>query len=647
MILALAVYPMFAATPALHPLFSDHAVLQAGGLVPVYGTSEPNTTLNVNIGTETRSVPVDGNGSWRTVFRTLRSGSTYEIKLNGLVASRDVVTGEVWFAAGQSNMVIENYTTDNGQQAVAEATPKVRMFVVPREFSDTPKSTFTRGRWLLSNEADIPSLPATPFWFGVNLSGQLGSPVGMIVAGWRATRIEAWMSRRAMEKSRAGQDVLQRELDPKAVEARGAERQKLEAEFREFVKDTSTTGVDQGWQQPEYNDKTWQPATLPGSNDQITNGVFDGAIWFRKDVRLPESTINSGGTLRLGQIRDLDAVYFNGEKIGETKLEQIDLRQASNSRTYSVPAKLFRPGVNTIAIRVYDFSEDGGFSSPPSEVGFEEFTTGKRTSLAGTWKYRIERQLNSASMPDRPALDDAKNDISVLYNAMVNPCIDYAIRGFIWYQGEANAEKFVEYRSLFPELIRDYRDKWQNDNLPFYFVGLSNFGPRDQAPGESAMASIRDAQLSGLNEPRTAMTTAIDLGSINDIHPRNKREIGRRLSLLALDGTYHQAGLFKSPMYRNFRVDGNKVRILFSNARGLRSSLNRPPVGFTIAGRNRKFLDATATIEGEMVVVESSKVPRPVAVRYLWADNPNANLENEAGLPAMPFRTDTWLLSPP
>jgi sialate O-acetylesterase len=646
MMIALAICPLFAATPTLHPLFSDHAVLQAGGLVPVYGTSEPNTTLSVSIGTETRSVPVESNGAWRTVFRNLRSGSTYEIKLNGLVAANDVVTGEVWFAAGQSNMRNAIYTTENVKQAEGEANPKVRMFVLNREFSDSPKSVMSPMKWVLTNEVDTGGLPATPFWFGINLSRDLDTPVGMIVAGWGATRIEAWMSRQAMEKSSTGQDILRRELDPRAVEARVGERQKRDQEFREYVKDTSTTGVDGGWQQPDFNDKFWQPATLPGSNDRITTDVFDGAIWFRKDVRLPESTINSGATLRLGQIRDLDAVYVNGEKVGDTKLEEIDLRQPSNSRTYPVPAKLFRPGVNTIAIRVYDFSEDGGLSSPPSELGFEEFTTGKRTSLAGTWKYRIERQLNSANMPDRPSLDDAKNDISGLYNAMVNPCIDYAIRGFIWYQGESNAKNFVEYRSLFPELIRDYRNKWQNDNLPFYFVGLSNYGPRDQAPGESGMASIRDAQLSGLNEPRTAMTTAIDLGSINDIHPRNKREIGRRLSLLALDGTYHQAGLFKSPMYRNYRLDGNKVRILFSDAKGLRSSLNRPPVGFTIAGRNRKFVDATATIEGEMVVVESSKVPRPVAVRYLWADNPNANLENEAGLPAMPFRTDTWLLSP-
>ncbi|MBM4018526.1 MAG: sialate O-acetylesterase [Planctomycetes bacterium] len=231
---------------------------------------------------------------------------------------------------------------------------------------------------------------------------------------------------------------------------------------------------------------------------------------------------------------------------------------------------------------------------------------------------------------------------SSLYNGMIAPLIPLGIRGAIWYQGESNAGRPYEYRKLFPAMIQDWRNHWGQGDFAFLFVQLANFMARKDEPAESNWAALREAQTMTLALPRTGMACIIDVGEANDIHPKNKQDVGRRLALAALAGTYGKDVVYSGPMYESMKVEGDKVRLAFRHIGGGLAAKGDKLTGFAVAGKDRKFAWADARIEGNTVVVSAKDVPEPVAVRYAWADNPDSSLYNKADLPAVPFRTDDW-----
>jgi len=226
---------------------------------------------------------------------------------------------------------------------------------------------------------------------------------------------------------------------------------------------------------------------------------------------------------------------------------------------------------------------------------------------------------------------------------MIAPLIPFGIRGAIWYQGESNADRAYQYRELFPTMISNWRQKWGEGQFPFLFVQLANYMATQPEPGESAWAELREAQLMTLSLPNTGMATIIDIGEANDIHPRNKQDVGKRLALWALAKTYGQDVVYSGPLYQSMAIEGNKIVLRFEDVDGgLIAQGGGPLQGFAIAGEDHKFVWANAEINGQTVVVSSEAVAQPVAVRYGWANNPVCNLYNRAGLPASPFRTDDW-----
>ena len=232
---------------------------------------------------------------------------------------------------------------------------------------------------------------------------------------------------------------------------------------------------------------------------------------------------------------------------------------------------------------------------------------------------------------------------SGLFNAMIAPIVPYALQGAIWYQGESNAGRAYEYRTLFPAMIQDWREAWAQGDFPFLFVQLANFMAVKPEPGESTWAELREAQTMTLALPKTGMAVAIDIGDADDIHPRNKQDVGKRLALNALAIAYGKKVVYSGPLYERMKREGNAIRLHFKHVNGGLTTPNGEPLrGFAIAGADRKFVWADARIEGNTVVASSPQVPEPVAVRYAWADNPKCNLYNRAGLPASPFRTDDW-----
>ena len=330
-------------------------------------------------------------------------------------------------------------------------------------------------------------------------------------------------------------------------------------------------------------------------------------------------------------IDDEDITYFNGVEIA---------RGAGymTPRTYTIPAKLVKAGKAVLAVRVSDFGGEGGIHGKAEELYVE--ADGKRICLAGDWKYRIGLSLKGFP----PALVSPIQSSSyptVLFNAMVKPWTAFPIKGVIWYQGEANVGRPEQYGDLFPALITDWRRQWRSD-FPFYFVQLANFMESKEIQPDSEWAALREAQTKALKLDQVGMAVTIDIGLADDIHPKNKQEVGRRLALVALAGSYGKNVSGSAPVFRNYRIKGDKMELDFGQKQDGFQIKGTTLKGFTIAGPDRVFYPAEAMVQNGTIIVFSPEVSIPLAARYGWADNPDCNLYGENGLPVAPFRTDCW-----
>jgi sialate O-acetylesterase len=304
-----------------------------------------------------------------------------------------------------------------------------------------------------------------------------------------------------------------------------------------------------------------------------------------------------------------------------------------------------------LAVRVFDHYGVSMFHGPAAlmQLKVSENEAAPAVSLAGPWCYQVEVKLDPAAIcgpggngPTMPLGPDSQNAPSRLFNAMIHPLIPYAIRGAIWYQGESNASRAYQYRALMPALIEDWRQWWDQGDFPFYMVQLANFKERKPEPAESEWAELREAQTLTLRLKNTGMACIIDIGDAWDIHPRNKQDVGKRLALWALAKDYGRQRVYSGPMYRAMERQGDALCVSFDHVGGGLVAHGETLNGFAIAGADKQFVWAQAVIQGDTVIVRSDAVPEPVALRYGWADNPDCNLYNKQGLPAVPFRTDEW-----
>jgi sialate O-acetylesterase len=494
-----------------------------------------------------------------------------------------------------------------------------------------------------------------------------------VLASVGGTPAEAWTPREALRADATLApmvEALDQALNDKALHEELAK--KLAAwEAKNFHQDQANRGEKLGW--ARAGGGKWETMAIPQLWEAAGQNV-DGAIWFRREVTLPEAWGGAELTLSLGAIDDFDVTYWNGERVGATGADTPQYWSAP--RKYQVPGRLVKVGRNVLAVRVFDHFGGGGFAGTPAQMNVRRTAapaTGTAAPapaepatattnaveaplpLAGNWSYKIERKLKPAlaDWNTRPKLLGADDPSSptVLWNAMVAPFAGLPIAGVIWYQGESNVAKASQYRTLFPALIRGWRAAWNEPKLPFLFVQLPNFeGPAGGAKpplGESPWAELREAQALALREPRTAMAVTLDIGEAKDIHPREKQEVGRRLALAALKVVYGRDVLAYGPTFAAAVRDGAAIKVRFTNvAGGLTTSDGRPPKGFMVAGVDRIWRAAEARIEGGNVVVSNGEVAEPIAVRYGWGDDPAATLRNQADLPAAPFRSDDWATVP-
>ena len=626
----------------LPAMFSDNMVLQRDLKIPIWGTAPAGSSVTVQLQQQRKTAKANAEGKWRVNLEAMPAGGPYQLVVTGnaTITFSNVMIGEVWLCSGQSNMEMPLVSTwakvDNFEQEVAEANfSNLRLFSAKRAKSTRPLADVESAGWKVCDPASVKDFSATAYFFGRHLQQKLGVAVGLIQSAWGGTVVEAWTSGaslktmpdisgfvRALETTK--RDSI---FDPNIFEAKLAEwYAALE------TKDASAQG-QRGWSSLEYDDFAWSSMTLPQKWEFAGLPSFDGLLWYRKTIDMPAAFAGQALTLELGPIDDYDWTFFNGVQIGATP-------SYNAPRRYRVPAELVRPGKNLLAIRVLDTGGDGGLYGRPEQLKLQKDST-TTLSLAGEWRYKAGLTLQELPLP--PSAPTSPNRPTVLYNAMIAPLVPYALRGAIWYQGESNAGRAYQYRELFPLMIKDWRKQWQQGDFPFLFVQLANFRAVNAEPVADDWAELREAQTMTLALPNTGMAVTIDIGDANDIHPGNKQEVGNRLALNARALVYGEKMVYSGPKYKTMKLEGNRVRLFFDHAEeGLMIKGGDVLQGFAIAGADQKFVWADAKLEGNTVVVSHTHIAQPVAVRYAWSINPACNLYNQAGLPALPFRTDAW-----
>lgn len=633
----------------LPSIFGDEAILQRGRSNPVWGWDRPGQVITLTVEGDSAAHPsataiAASDGSFRLACPELPAGGPYRLRIRGSserVLDR-VLVGEVWLASGQSNMEWKVAQASDAEREIAAATwPEIRMFTSAR-LASREISRVGGGQWRTCTPDTAHDFSAVGYYFARELHRELKVPVGIIDASWGGTPIEAWMGMNALRSvmdidaelaqwSRSPSDVARIRADYEAAMVRW--------EAENLPNDTGNEGEAKGWARADLDDDAWPSMTLPGAW-QGRGLRFNGTVWFRRTVELDASWAGQDLTLSLGTIDDFDHTYFNGAEVGAHPKGTPGAYQIH--RVYQIPAAMVRPGKNVIAVRVFDHIGEGGFMGPSVEMFLE--TAGperKRLSLSGAWRYEVERRIPLVSFevfktcPAPPSILVQQNSPASLFGGMIAPLVPFGLRGVIWYQGESNTEQHQLYAQRMIAMIRDWRAQFGQAAMPFYLTQLANY------VASPAWPFLREAQADALSEPATGMAVTIDIGDSVDIHPKNKQEVGRRLSLLALARTYGRRDVEDSgPVFERVELGEGRARVHFIHAAGLRARGGGAVKGFTLAGADGIHRPADARIDGDSVVVTSAPVAEPKSVRYAWADDPVANLENGAGLPAAPFRTD-------
>jgi len=642
----------------LPSLIGDNMVLQQKTDIHIWGNALPGTRIDVSASWGGTGKSVTGDDKvWSVTMPTPDAGGPFTITVEApdtTITLDNVLVGEVWVCSGQSNMEMPlagwppNDTIMYSAETIASASvSEIRLFNVQRKVSAEPL-TGCSGNWEVCSPSTVDQFSATAYFFGLKLYDELKIPIGLIESAWGGTPAEAWMSADILEES--GEFVSEIKKIKESVPLIAGYQSWLDS-HKQIVADAS--GENQ-WKDLsfsddvvpaiDFNDSEWPVMKLPGQFEQVT-GDFDGVVWFRRSVDLPEEMSGRDLTLSLGPIDDMDRTYFNGKLVGSH--EVAGFWQAE--RNYDIPKDLARPGANMIAVRVLDNQGGGGIWGKPGSMKLIDYENKSvQVDLEGEWKYQPSAELvgnrffvfdpsqKDFSSVARPTAVGPSTPTS-LYNGMINPLVNYPVKGAIWYQGEANVGRADQYAKIFPMLIRNWREAWNNEALAFYFVQIAPYVYSGVDSTESAF--LRGAQEKALQLPNTGMVVTLDVATVMNIHPPFKKEVGERLANLALSKNYGKDIPTQGPVFKSATAEGNSIRVQFDFVDKGLVKKGGLLTEFELAGQDGKFLKADARIDGNEVIVSSKKILKPVFVRYCWRNGSTASLFNGDGLPALQFTT--------
>ncbi len=641
--------------PFLHPLFTDNMVLQRGMADPVWGWTTPGQTVTVSMNGKKATATAGQDGKWTAKLGPFQAGGPYTLTVEGpppagadgapaspeaapaakpatlkLITLNNVMVGDVWLCSGQSNMEFGVGDLAQPEETITAANDAdLRLFTVSKLPALDPQDA-TTGQWqpctpaTLKGQGTGNGFSAVAYFFGRELQETLHVPIGLVVSSWGGTPAEAWTSEGVLRQAVP-------ELGPQ-LDQLDAARTGTGTEAESFADwyTKNDPGTPANWQDPALDDSAWKPLPQPGFFQKA--GVpelagINGVVWYRRAFDLPAGNTGKDAVLHL-LADDNDTTWVNGTQVGTT--EGYD-----TPRAYAVPASLLKPAGNVVAVRVLDTGGTGGLWGDPAVLKLE-VPGGTDLPLAGPWRVHLGVALSQAT-PLPASIANNPNFPSVLYNGQISPLATFGIKGAIWYQGEANAGRDAQYRRLLPAMIANWRQAWGEGNFPFLIVQLAGYG----SPDATAWPELREAQwLTARNVPNAGIATAIDLGDPASIHPKNKKEVGHRLALVAEAKAYKEKVAYAGPVYQNMSVADGIVKLTFTHTGGgLAAKDNKPLTGFEVAGDDGAFVPADARISGSLVILSSPKVAHPKAVRYAWSGYPACSLYSKEGLPAFPFDT--------
>lgn len=616
--------------PFVSGIFGDNMVLQRGRPDTIWGWSQPGDNVRVEIGGHAATGVAGADGRWQVKIDPPKTGGPYTLKITGrqMVELKNVMVGDVWLCGGQSNMQLPLRFTLNGDDVVKAANlPEIRYFTVADHVAYR-HSDVVNGSWKVVSPDTAGMMSAVAFYFAHKLEQEIHVPIGLVVDAVGGTPAEAWTSADALKPLHEF-DAQLAMVDKLAAE--GA------PEYGNYIMhwyDEYDTGLKEKWFAPELDDAEWKTVVVPGGFAELGVPDTPAVVWFRKEIDVPNPVPEGRTMILLGEIERMDTVYINGTSVGASSWVE-------NPRAYFIRPGVLKPGKNLIAIRVFKTKPDGGFMGKPEQL---HLVLGDKTSipLAGEWKAK----LSVDARPPHPlpmAWENWPVMPAVLYNGMLAPVAPLEITGAIWYQGEQNSPHGYEYRKVLPAMIGDWRSVFGQGDFPFLIVSLPKFMQHSAVPTDDGWADIRESQaIAAATTPNSCLVVTIDTGEADNIHPKLKEPVGDRLAFCALAKAYHKHVVYSGPTLKSVDRRPGEIRLHFAHADGGLVVKGAKPGEFSIAGDDRKFYWADAHIEGKTVIVSSPEVPHPTQVRYAWQSNPEATLFNGAGLPAGPFRTDTW-----
>lgn len=607
-------------------LFRTGAVLQRNTTVPVWGTAASSTTVTVSLDYAEQSVRAAGDGTWMVELEPRPAGGPHQLMVTtntDTLIAENIMFGDVWIASGQSNMEWTVANSADAENEIASADDTLlRHYKVPRTWSYDPEDTLAGGEWHHSNPEHVAAFTAVGYSFARELRAAADIPIGILNTSWGGSRVEAWMDPTALELD---ETQIAQLLDAPRARADSLMQVYTEEHGASADTDPGFDGDEPIWADPELDASDWMEIAVPGTWEAGGLEGLNGIAWYRTTFEL--ESVPAEAELRLGTVDDRDMTWINGQLVGETGRYLVE-------RAYTIPEGVLIAGTNQLTVRVHDTGGNGGIVVGDYPLALQ--WSGGEVQLEGMWKIRVGQfQINPGGSPNQQP--------TLLYNAMIHPIISYPVTGFIWYQGESNAtdpETATAYAGQFQSMILRWRELWDNAAAPFLFVSLASFLPAQEEPGESNWAILRESQAAALELPKVGQAITLDVGEADDIHPRNKQDVGYRLALWARNLVYGDELVYSGPIYRDHLIEDGKIYITFDHTGGGLVSRDGPLGGFAISGPDEVYVWAEAQIQGDSVVVSHPDIPNPVAVRYAWADNPDtANLINVEGLPAAPFRT--------
>lgn len=506
----------------LSPLFSDGMVLQRDTAVTIRGNAGSGCKVSVVFDGEEYVCCAKEDGSWSVPLYAFSAGGPYTMEIyseNDILKVKNVLVGDIWLCGGQSNMELrmmraKHMYPDDMQNA---DNPFIRQFAVPQIYDfHGPKDELSGGSWEVLSPRSVVDFSAVGYFFAKRLYERYKVPIGLIAAAVGGTPIHAWMGEDMLREFPEAQHEACKYSDDYFVNKLMKEEMEYSKTYYKLL-DKTDTGLSEGWHNPKYDDSGWAERELISPwDDELEE---PGVVWFRKNIEIPPYLEGKPAKLFLGTIADADTVYFNGVEIGNT--------------TYRYPPREYAidslpQGRCTIAIRVLNLYGNGGFTQGKQRL---LVCRGRCINLNGIWKYRRANKT-------QPLIPETRIQTKPtgLYNGMIAPLHNFAIKGAIWYQGESDTQDPSRYSEKFEALVKGWREKWGYD-FPFLFTQLTHYGLTNGVDWDI----LRRQQMMSLAIPDTGMAFTEDVGEHNDLHPLNKKDIGYRLARVAMRLAYGES----------------------------------------------------------------------------------------------------------